>query len=291
LKTDNVSISEVAIHNTRILVEQAENIKTELDEEQVLRPQFPFLKVVVGDDERDFDKPILLQKNDLSGLDDALKESFKQIDDMIARTDDQLPDAVILAGQSSKMPLVKTMMEKHFREKYKKDVKIELPKDEDPKGCVAVGAAIYAQVFSSPDSRIEVSLENRTHSRLGIRRGTVPPTFKEIIPRWRRIPDESCGCIGIRISKLRQVMFDVLEHFGEGNKITPEQTAPVDSYTLKLPKEVPDAALKEARLEMALKANGEIELTAYVNGDKHKFTVEGTEPPFVSAKFGKDVFK
>ena len=39
--------------------------------------------------------------------------------------------------------------------------------------------------------------------------------------------------------------------------------------------------MNEAQLKMAVKANGEIELTAIVGGEEHKSTVEKQEPEFV----------
>ena len=63
--------------------------------------------------------------------------------------------------------------------------------------------------------------------------------------------------------------------------MTSKNASRIASYTLNLPKDVSRQALKEARLKMAVKANGEIELTAIVGGEEHKSTVEKQEPEFV----------
>ena len=64
-------------------------------------------------------------------IEEELNKTFADIDTMIADNDARIPDLVVLAGQSSKMPTVKKMIEAHFQAIYKTDVNIHL--DEQPK--------------------------------------------------------------------------------------------------------------------------------------------------------------
>ena len=222
-------------------------------------------------------------------IEPELNKTFAMIDTMIADNGERLPDLVALAGQSSKMPFVKQMMEDHFKNKYKKDIEIRL--DDNPKTCVVMGAAEYSRTYTvllddDGDFKI-ISLSNKTHTRLGItrlRRG-IGPVFGEIIPKGKLIPDESYGLTKLPL-KSWLTPIKVLEHFGSDDSLDENQVSPIGSYNLDLSKggkSIPDEALREAQLKMAVKVNGEIELTAMVGDDEHPYTVQRTQPEFVDA--------
>lgn len=211
----------------------------------------------------------------------ALNKTFAAIDAMLAELVDSgsvPPDTVVLAGQSSKMPLVKEMMEAHFQERYQTDVDIRLA--EHPKACVVIGAAQYglSQAMPGEGTIRPVNME-KTGSRLGIvKQSWGKWVFNEIIPKGKRIPDESVETTDFPLPA-GIAFVDVREHFGTADDLG--ETSQVASYTLELPEEVPPLALREARLRMAVKASGEIELTALVDGQEYKSTVQREAPAFV----------
>ena len=208
-----------------------------------------------------------------------LNETFDAIDEMIADCGSAPPDIVVLAGQSSKMPLVKEMMGAHFQEKYQTRVDIHLA--EHPKACVAIGAAQFSLSQTMPGrGRIRPVNVERTRARLGVVKLSSggKPVFDEIISQGKVIPDESFGTTDFPLPA-GTTFVDVREHFGTAKNLG--ETAQVASYTLELPEDVPDAALRKARLKMAVKTSGEIELIALVDGQEYKSTVQRADPAFV----------
>ena len=213
----------------------------------------------------------------------ALYNTFAKIDAMIADTGERLPDDVVLAGQSSKMRFVKQMMADHFKNKYQKDIEIHL--DDNPKTCVVMGAAEYSMSYTVPtiggDVNI-VSLSNKTHTRFGITRSKpgIGPVFGEIIPKGKMIPDESYSTTELPL-KTMLIPIKVLEHFGSDDSIDKDKVSPINTFNLKLPEDVAVQELRGTKLKMAVKLNGEIELTAIIGDHKYPFTVQREIPPFV----------
>ena len=207
-----------------------------------------------------------------------LNQTFAAIDEMLADCGSAPPDIVVLAGQSSKMPLVKEMMEAHFQKKYQTRVDIHLA--EHPKACVVIGAAQYGLYQTMPgEGRISPVNMERTRARLGIvKLSWGKRVFDEIIPQGKLIPDESVETTDFPLPA-GTTFVDVREHFGTANDLG--ETSQVASYTLELPEDVSRAALRKARLKMAVKASGEIELIALVDGQAYKSTVQHVSPAFV----------
>ena len=207
-----------------------------------------------------------------------LNQTFAAIDEMLADCGSAPPDIVVLAGQSSKMPLVKEMMEAHFQKKYQTRVDIHLA--EHPKACVVIGAAQYGLYQTMPgEGRISPVNMERTRARLGIvKLSWGKRVFDEIIPQGKLIPDESVETTDFPLPA-GTTFVDVREHFGTANDLG--ETSQVASYTLELPEDVSRAALRKARLKMAVKTSGEIELIALVDGQAYKSTVQHVSPAFV----------
>ncbi len=284
----NDNIDKAARINAALLYNRAEDMKKELS----TKPETEFfysLEVVIGDDVQKVKELIenipivkLSEEHLQRFIEPALNETFAAIDAMIADNDARLPDAVVLAGQSSKMGLVREMMEAHFQEKYGTNIEICL--GEHPKACVVMGAVQYSLTLSLSDeegSGVQIiNLSNKTHSRLGIVRRVGPkPVFGEIIPKGKVIPDESVNVTNFPLGS-RTPYIDVHEHFGLDNDL--ENASRIAGYTLKLPRSVSPQALKEAQLKMAVIANGAIELSAIVDGEEYKSIVEKQEPEFVN---------
>ena len=284
--TGNQDVDEATRRNAATLYQRAEEMKKELNA-QTETEFFSSLEVVVGGSVRNLQELIgndhsvkLSARQFQSFVEPVLKKTFEKIDAMVAENDARLPNAVVLAGQSSKMRLVKNLMTAHFRQKHQKDIEIHL--DEHPKTCVVMGAAQYGLTRSLPaeEGGLQVvQLANKTLSRFGITRQKLgKPVFGEIIPKGKLIPEESVSTTNCRFQS-RTPFIEVHEHFGADDDI--QKTSLIAGYTLNLPRNVSDQALREARLNMAVKPNGEIELTALVGGDEYKFTVKKQRPEFV----------
>ena len=276
-------IDEAARHNSATLYRVAEQMKKKLSEKIETNGFFP-LSVVVGNDVRPLENLIegainveLSEEQLQSLIEPTLNETFANIDAMIA-DNGGLPDTVVLAGQSSKMPLLRRMMAAHLQGRYKKDIPIN--RAEDLKACVVIGAAQYSLTRRLQGIKFKIALENKTHSRLGIvRLSGVKPIFGEIIPSGRLIPEESFETTDFPLGS-RMVFIDVHEHFGMDNDLT--NTSRIDSYTLTLPEEVSEQALRTAQLKMAVEENGNIQVIVIVDGKKYKTNVEKKAPAFVN---------
>ena len=268
--------------NTPFLYNRAEELKKELSDKDKANRDFP-LSVLVGNDVRSLDSltqgniNVSISKERLhSFVTDKLRQTFADIDTMISENGGHLPEIVILAGQSSKMPMVKEMMTTHFQKKYQAD-DIDIQLSDSPKECVAIGAAQYGMTHSLP-SKVWIEIINfrKTHSSIGIMQyDGRQQVFEEIIPKGRLIPDESFGRTNILL-RTGETYIDVRERFGTNDKFSP-----IDDYILTLPENIPREALRNACLKMAVEENGKIKVVALVDNDEYKFTVEKKEPEFV----------
>ena len=267
--------------NTRSLYYSAEALKIELSNQNNANRDFP-LRVVVGDDVRPLESltqgkiNVSISKAQLNSLvADELHQTFVEIDTMISNNDGHLPEIVILAGQSSKMPVVKKIMAAHFQTEYHTNVDIYL--SESPKECVAIGAAQYGMTYSMP-ATVWFDIRNfrKTHTSIGIMQfDGIQQVFKEIIPKGRLIPDESVGSIDMPL-RTGETNIDVRERFGENGTLSP-----IDEYALRLPENIPREALIKARLKMSVGDSDEIKVVALVGGEEYTFTVERETPEFV----------
>ena len=269
------------ILNTPFLYDRAEELKKELSNQNTANRDFP-LSVVVGNDVRPLESltqgriNVSISKAKFNSLvAEKLQQTFVEIDAMIRDNDGHLPEIVILAGQSSKMPIVKERMTAHFQREYHTNIDIHL--SESPKECVAIGAAQYGMTYSMP-ARVwfDVRQFRRTHSSIGIMQfDGRQQVFEEIIPRGRLIPDESHASLKMPL-RTGESNIDVRERFGENRALSP-----IGEYTLILPEDLPREALMEAQLKMSVEDCHEIKVAALVGGEEYTFTVERETPEFV----------
>ena len=276
----NPTIDRAKQLNTNFLY-SVEELKKELSEQEEASLDFP-LSVVVGDEVRPLERytqgniTVKISAKRLQSLiKSELDQTFADIDTMISETGGGLPETVILAGQSSKMPMVKEMMATHFQTKYQTDVDIYL--SESPKECVVIGAARHGMTYSLPAKDwIEIIYRHKTHSSLGIMQASGgKEVFEEIIPKGKLIPDESVGTTDFTLLT-REIYIDVRERFGKNGKLSP-----IDDYILRLPKDVSKEALRTAQLKMVVENEGEIKVIAIVDGKEYESEVEKKEPEFV----------
>ena len=280
-QTGNPKIYNATLGNSTLLYSRTEEMKKELSERTESAHGFT-LRVVVGNDvlpierltDGDINVSISVEQLQII-IESKINDTFAEIDLMIAQNGDRIPDSVVLAGQSSRLPMVKNMMVTHFRTKYQKDVDIHLSKY--PKECVAIGAAQYGMYLSRPTKdQIEIINSHRTNSSIGIMQvDGGQEVFEEIIPKGKVIPDESCGITHFSL-RTGDTYIDVREHFGKDDELSP-----IGGYILTIPENVPREALRMASLQMAVKKNDKIEVIAIVGGKKYKSIVEKKEPAFV----------
>ena len=267
--------------NTPSLYNRAEELKKEISDRDKANRDFP-LSVLVGNDIRSLESltngnvSVSISKKQLHSLvADKLRQTFADIDTMIRENGAHLPEIVILAGQSSKMPVVKEMMTTHFQEKYQTD-EVDIQLSESPKECVAIGAAQYGITHTLP-GRVWFKIRNfrKTHSSIGIMQSDGrQQVFKEIIPKGKLIPDESFSRANISLPA-GEIYIDVRERFGTNDKLSP-----IDDYILALPENIPREALRDACLKMAVEENGKIKVVALVDNNEYEFTVKKKEPEF-----------
>ena len=284
--SERTNIDRARRNNSGILYGQAEEMKRALSEKPATTGIFA-ITVVVGSDTRSLqnltqgDISVQLSTQQLQEIiEPGLSKTFDDIDAMIEANDAHLPDIIILAGQSSKMLAVKQMMQAHFQDRYGKSIDVQL--GNPPKECVVLGAAEYGRHHTVSDDEGWVDyadLSNITHSRFGIVkiRGR-RPIFSEIIPKGKRIPDNSRNTVDFPL-RSRETYIDVHEHFGTDDDLA--NSSQIASYTLTLPENVTKEELQKARLEMSVKPDGEIELIALVGHKKYDSTVKKKKPPFV----------
>ena len=269
------------LRNTRLLYDSAEDWKQKLSDQDEVNGDFT-LSVIVGGDVHPLESltenkiNVSISRAELNSLvADELHQTFVEIDTMISDNDGHLPKIVILAGQSSRMPIVKEMMSAHFQTEYHTNIDIHL--SESPKACVAIGAARYGMTNSTLSNIwFDIKPFQKTRASSGIMQfdGT-QQVFVEIIRKGKLIPDESYGslCMPLRTGDTN---IDVRERFGENDKLSP-----IGEYILTLPENIPREALIEAQLKMAVEDSEEIKVVALVGGEEYAFTVERKTPEFV----------
>lgn len=299
----NPKLDNVSYDNSNILYSRAEEIKLELsdedkDEDEVKEKEEEKekdkneasrnfqLEVVVGDNVSSLDSFIegsanvsLSLAQFQSFIEPILKETFMSIDAMIAENNGTPPEIVVLAGQSSKMPMLKRLMADHLRNKYEKDIPIELA--ADPKECVVIGAAEYGLTKRVDGTDILIDLEDKTHSRFGIMSNVAGKRlFREIIPKGTPLPIPKNKCIEID-AKLsdRTVSISVYEHFGVDNDIT--NASLIGDYSRTLPDDISERALRQAKTKMLVDENHRIEVIIVVDGKEYETTFERIKPVYV----------
>lgn len=292
----NPNRDNVSYENSRILYSLAEEIKLELSNKDEVKEKEGVneknrneasrnfqLRVVVGDNVRDLDSyiegsanVILSQTKFQALIEPTLKETFMNIDAMIAENNGAPPNIVVLAGQSSKMPVLKRLMAEHLRTKYKKDIPIELA--DDPKECVVIGAAEYGLTKRADGTEILIDLEDKTHSRFGIMSIVAGRRlFREIIPKGTPLPipkDESIE-IDTKLS-VRTVSISMYEHFGVDNDIT--NASLIGNYSYTLPDDILESALRQTKMKVHIDENHLIQITIVVDGKEYETTFKRITP-------------
>ena len=204
-------------------------------------------------------------------LSPRLDDMLVQIETMFKDTEEH-PKVILLAGQSSAIPLIKQKMKQRFHE-------VQIVSAEDLKTCVAAGSSRYARIVAhqTADGDAEpievVEFTSKTHSAYGI--VTINEFFEEefqaVIPKRARIPDESFGVFKMRLRK--QAIVPVYENTGvknllEGN----EEIHLVGSYIYDFSQDgVPEEELRKVELEMSMGRDEQIDVVANINGKSYKF--------------------
>jgi len=201
-----------------------------------------------------------------------IKETMLKADDMILEAGGVTLASVILAGQSSRMPVVKETIKDHF-------APLSVPPDvillKSPKESVAIGACLIGKGESGiADEDIDiVGLTHKTHFRYGIEgvAKSGESYFREIVPKGKLIPHESWGEISFRARSLTNI--NVYEHGGVGNQIDPDYM--VGFFQVRIPRE--DTG--NAKLRLSILDHGVVDLRVRVNGREYQAEIQ-RETPF-----------
>lgn len=282
----NPKNDSTAYGNSRVLYSLAEEIKLELSDNEKNEAGRNFeLDVVVGNDIRplnllvDGGVNVKLSEGKLQLLiEPTLKETFMNIDAMIAENNGSLPGKIVLAGQSSRIPLLKRLMENHLLNKYQKEMLIEHAKDL--KACVVIGAAEYGLTRRGDGTKIHIDIEEKTYSRFGIMKRIVgKSTFQEIVPKGMPLPITKDECIEIdRPLDVRTVAISVFEHFGADNNIT--NASLIGTYSYTLPDDISERALTEASMKILVDENHRVQVIIVVDGKEYETTFERIKPAY-----------
>jgi len=286
--TGNTDIDNAIRRNSAQLYYQANSMKIDLTGEPEVFDIFNQSFVIIQNEAKrleeileDASARVEITREELEkSIQPRLEETIRKIDEMVKETA-QVPDFVILAGQSSKMPIVEKLIKEYFDKEHSKGAEIRLA--EEPKACVSKGAARYgATLFFPGSSPAEIlDFSNKTHSRFGIVAVSEGGrfVFQEFVGSGKKIPDESFGKIDNYPLK-RETVITVAEHLGTGYGLDGAEI--IGKYTHKFPdKEVADSDLRKGQLEMQIKEDESIEVKACVADNEYTFNYQRLIPPFL----------
>ena len=252
----------------------AEVIKIRLTEGDIADYTFQFSVKVEGRDKMAWGPslPIEVTREELNAkIHNPIRKAIDKIRNMVDEAELKRPDVIVLAGRSSKMPLVEELMKKEFGES-------EIIYAKELKECVAKGACQYGitQIFSGGVSFQIGDFANKTHSRFGIE--TLDEynqlRFREIIGKRLKIPEQSMGRINERLK--RKTVIPVVEHLGIDNALSSEEIETVDVYTAKFPPEITDEDLRNGSIEMRMDKDESIKVIAKVKDKEFPFSSKRT---------------
>lgn len=281
----NPKLDNVFCDNSNNLYTPAERIKLALNDKNEALEVFQ-LEVVVEDEVSSLDSFIegstnisISQTAFQALIEPTLKETFMNIDAMIAENNGTPPDIVALAGQSSKMPMLKRLLAEHLRNRYEKDIPIMLA--ENPKECVVIGAAEYGLTRTEGGTNIFIDIEDKTHSRFGVMNIIAGKRiFREIIPKGTPLPISKDKCIEIDYGlSIRSLPITVYEHFGTDNDII--NASRIGNYIHALPDDISERALRQAKMKMHVDENHRIQVIIVVGGKEYETTFERITPIYV----------
>jgi len=271
-------LDEKTRENSSYLYEDAERIKIEVSNNMAEVEEAFRLWVSIGGELKEIEEELSEARHITipyslieEWLSPRLDDMLVQIETMFKDTEEH-PKVILLAGQSSAIPLIKQKMKKRFHE-------VQIVSAEDLKTCVAAGSSRYARIVAhqTADGDAEpievVEFTSKTHSAYGI--VTINEFFEEefqaVIPKGASIPDESFGVFKMRLRK--QAIVPVYENTGvknllEGN----EEIHLVGSYIYDFSQDgVSEAELRKVELEMSMGRDEQIDVVANINGKSYKF--------------------
>lgn len=287
------------IRNTKLLYQKSETIKIGLSSRTSMAIDFRFLNLVISEsrnrdsnitsivdldnDELTAKMVIEVHRKELEEyLQPILLKTLQKMEEMLIKEQVTKLDYILLAGQSSKIPLVKKMIEDHFKN-ARGNAPTEVQLMEKPKECVSIGACMLGR-NRRVITRQRINLKNftdKTHSRYGLASEEDGlPSFIEMIDRGKKLPSISEP---LEIPLNDDLLFDIYEHFGKSNDLDPSNTAIVGSYNFDLPNGLSIENKDRADLKMIVREKDQVELSIHLPKQKEPIIakVVRTEPPFV----------
>lgn len=216
-------------------------------------------------------------------LQPEIESTLKIVNDLLQAAPGQCPDVILLSGQSSRLPLVRELFAQRFPPERIRWAG-QHPMDTAPtsaldelKACVARGACRVAAALRFPgDTRLNnTEMQPMATARLGLRAmqgGQL--AFKTVIAVGDPVgvPKPITGMQLTRSTRLW-----VLEHTGSGDDLRSPDIQELGTYTLeqRLPSDITDRDMREARLDMELTKDYEVILHIHIpDREPFSFTCE-----------------
>ena len=202
-------------------------------------------------------------------LSPKLDNVLAQVEAMFRDLETDHRKLIMLAGQSSAIPLVKQKIEQRFSQ-------AEIIVPADLKGCVAKGLERYGGIIDAGPaaSSIEISSEfvNKIYSDYGIKTvdGFFDETFEAVLKRKSQIP-----CVGAFTRSLRQQAVvtiyentSVSKAFRGNDKI---ETVASYFHDFSEDERISESSLLNVELEMSMTNDQEIRLKAKIDSKNYEF--------------------
>jgi len=218
---------------------------------------------------------ISVTENEMNQLiEDSIRDAMKLAYELVDRANERdslnikYPDIVVLAGMSSRLPVVKKIAEEMFPNS---DVRLH----SDLKACVARGAYMIHSISQWP-AMISVDttfLKNPppTSAQYGIMVYGIhgEPVFKGAIPKGSRLPAE--GVIGgFRIG--RKTAITVYEN--PGRNISDPEIRKIAVCRLNIPESISEQDLRKAQVSMRLEDEMNLKIVLKVGSKDYEFDAE-----------------
>lgn len=259
------------------LMQAAEDAKVELSEYSTAGVRIPFLSkqgkkalhLDVEIEREQFESLIApLLEDTLTAIDSALKDAELEAKDL---------DRVILVGGSTRIPLVRKMVQAHLGQAPVDTVQPDL--------CVALGAALQAGVLVGEE--VDSILVDVTPYSLGISAavdtamGRVPNFFSVIIPRNSVIPTSRSEVYQTLVDGQRKVEVEIFQ----GENAIADENVPLGSFYVEdLPPKPAGALGVEVHFDFDLNGILTVTATEKDGGSQRSLTVNNAAIEKLSSK-------
>ncbi len=205
----------------------------------------------------------------------------KDVDDSIRILKDLVntysakPNVIVPVGLSCQIPLVQQKLKEAFPDVQ---IQYEPTKPNLLKECVARGAYLRYMLTSAPGKTMlhDEQIHLTTPTRFGIL-WEGDRKFKEIIAKRMLIPVKEHSIEYVVIG--RSINITVAENAGDNDNVyiddkRNEEIQIADKYSFKVPVNVPDSDLENAKINMSLTEDMKIRIITFVGTEKHEKEID-----------------